>query len=388
MQLLRTPGLSGWGVLLLGLALVVTGALPWDDARDVGERTWPILLFLVLAALAAELLDEIGLFDVVTHRAAHLARGRVPVLFGLHVLVCTACTVLLSLDTTAVMLTPLAVTIARELAIDVLPFALATLWLANTASLLLPVSNLTNLLAHDRLGEGVLEFAALMWRPQLVALLATVLVVVLLHGRGLRGRFDLPSEPAAHDRRAVLVAALATVLFAGLVVAEVVPWVAAVVMLALLVPARALTSPGLGRQLPRMVPWSTTALAVGLFLVVGAVVSRDPAGLLSGLSERAAGHPVLLAATGGAVSNLVNNLPAYLALEPAATTPALTAALLVGTNAAAVVLPWGSLATLLWLQACRRRGVVVPLRQVVGGGAILAGLVVAGSALVLLGPIG
>ena len=105
-------------------------------------------------------------------------------------------------------------------------------------------------------------------------------------------------------------------------------------------------------------------------------------------SERAAGHSVLLAATGGLLSNLVNNLPAYLALEPAATTPALTAALLVGTNAAALVLPWGSLATLLWLQACRRRGVVVPLRRVVGGGALLAGLVVAGSALVLVGPIG
>ena len=385
MQLLRTPGLPGWGFLLLGTALVLTGVLPADAARDIGGRTWPILLFLVLAAVAAELLDEIGLFDVVTHRAARLARGRVALLFALHVLVCTACTVLLSLDTTAVMLTPLAVTVARELDLDAMPFAFATLWLANTASLLLPVSNLTNLLAHERMDLTALDFAALMWRPQLVALVATVLVLALLHGRSLGGRFDVPAEPAAHDARAVAVAALATGVFTVLVLVGVVPWLAALAMLVLLVPARGLTGPGVLGALPRIVPWSTTALALGLFLVVGSVVSRDPGGVLSGVSERTAGHPVLLAAAGGAAANLVNNLPAYLALEPAATSPTLSAALLTGTNAAAVVLPWGSLATLLWLRACRRRGVAVPLRQVVGGGALLAVLVVGGSALVVGG---
>jgi arsenical pump membrane protein len=365
------------------VVLVLTGALPEDAATGIGERTWPVLLFLVVAAVSAELLDEIGLFDVLTHRAARLARGRVAVLLALHVVVCTACTVLLSLDTTAVMLTPLAVTVARELSVDVLPFAFATLWLANTASLLLPVSNLTNLLAHERLDLTALEFAGLMWRPQLVALLATVLVLVLLHGRSVRGRFDLPVGPAAHDRRAVALAAVATALFAVLVVAGVVPWVAALAMLAVLVPARALTGPGTLARLPRIVPWGTTALALGLFLVVGTVVTHDPGGVLGALHDRASGGTLSMVATGGLTANLVNNLPAYLALEPSATSPALSAALLTGTNAAAVVLPWGSLATLLWLQACRRRGVVVRMRQVVGGGALLALLVVAGTTLVL-----
>jgi arsenical pump membrane protein len=221
-----------------------------------------------------------------------------------------------------------------------------------------------------------------MWRPQLVALVATVVVVLLLHGRALRGRFALPSEPASHDGRAVAVAGVATMVFTALVLAGVVPWLAALAMLVLLVPARSLSGPGTLARLPRIVPWATTALALGLFLVVGSVVARDPGGLLSGVSDRVAGHPVLLGAAGGVAGNQVNNLPAYLALVPAATSPALSAALLVGTNAASVVLPWGSLATLLWLQACRRRGVAVPLRQVVGGGALLAVLVVNGSAFV------
>lgn len=381
MPILRTPRLAGGVLLVTGLALVLLGALPWQDARAIGERTWPILLFLVLAAVAAELLDEVGLFDEVTHWAARLAGGRTAVLFALHLVVCTLCTVLLSLDTTAVMLTPLAITVARELAIDVLPFAFATLWLANTASLLLPVSNLTNLLAHDGLDLGVLEFAALMWRPQVVVLAATVLVLLVLFGPRLRGSYVVPHAPPTHDRRAVLASAAAVTVFVGLVVVEVVPWVAALVLLVLLLPvsrrARLDVSP---RRLAFLAPWATTALALGLFLVVAAVVRHDPGGVLAALHAEATGrHGALaLAAAGAGTANLVNNLPAYLALEPAATTEPLTAALLTGVNAAPLVTPWGSLATLLWLQACHRRGVHVGAGRLVGGGALLAGVVLLG----------
>jgi len=50
-----------------------------------------------------------------------------------------------------------------------LPLAMTTVWLANTASLLLPVSNLTNLLAADRVGLKALPFARQMALPQLAA---------------------------------------------------------------------------------------------------------------------------------------------------------------------------------------------------------------------------
>lgn len=63
-------------------------------------------------------------------------------------------TVLLGLDTTAVLLTPVVLSMSVQLDLPTMPFALLTVWLANTASLLLPVSNLTNLLALDRLGCG------------------------------------------------------------------------------------------------------------------------------------------------------------------------------------------------------------------------------------------
>src|ERR1700710_1215796 len=134
-----------------GLLSVLTGLIPLSDARAVLGRGAPILVFLVAVTVLAELADAAGVFDVAAVRMARLGRGSVVGLFLLVALLGTATTVLLSLDTTAVLLTPVVLSLAARLRLNPLPFALLAVWIANTASLLLPISNLTNLLAVDRL---------------------------------------------------------------------------------------------------------------------------------------------------------------------------------------------------------------------------------------------
>src|SRR6195952_3953042 len=89
-----------------GLLVVVTGLLPLDAARDVTERVGPILGFLVAITVLAELAERAEVFDVAADRVARLGRGSVPKLFLLVCLLGTATTIFLSLDTTAVLLTP------------------------------------------------------------------------------------------------------------------------------------------------------------------------------------------------------------------------------------------------------------------------------------------
>lgn len=99
------------------------------------------------------------------------------------------CTTFLSLDTTAVLLTPVLVLLARRTHSAVLPFALATVWIANTASLTLPVSNLTNLLATHRLGEpSPLAWLRVMALPSLAAIAVTAAALAIVGGKSLRGR--------------------------------------------------------------------------------------------------------------------------------------------------------------------------------------------------------
>lgn len=176
------------GLLLVGLFCVATGLLPRAEAADNMRRIGPLLLFLGSVIVLAELTRQAKVFDVIAHRLAILGRGNYPALFGLCVLFASATTALLNLDTTAVLLTPVMLALAVPARIAPLPLAMTTLWLANTASLLLPVSNLTNLLAADRVALDATEFAATMWAPQLVSMVATMLCLWLFYWR--RGRRD------------------------------------------------------------------------------------------------------------------------------------------------------------------------------------------------------
>jgi Na+/H+ antiporter NhaD/arsenite permease-like protein len=92
------------------------------------------------------------------------------------------------------------------------------------------------------------------------------------------------------------------------------------------------------------------------------------------------------AATGAGVSNALNNLPAYTAVEqviPVAAQDQLLS-LLIGTNIGPLVTPWASLATLLWFEWCRRREVRVPIVTFMLTGLLLAVTGVAASVAALL----
>ncbi len=188
-----------WWVSLLGaLAALLSGALDWSAAGEVLARIGPVLVFLVGVTVIAELTDAAGVFDVAAREAAHLGRGRTWRLWLMVVALASVSTIVLSLDTTAVLLTPVVLSMARQLDIPPRLFATTTVWLAGTASLLLPVSNLTNLLATHRmhaLGIDLAGYLALSWRPALAAIAATVLVIAVLFRRDLRRRYQVPATP-------------------------------------------------------------------------------------------------------------------------------------------------------------------------------------------------
>ena len=91
-------------------------------------------------------------------------------------------------------------TLTTRLGLRPLPFALLAVWLANTASLLLPVSNLTNLLALQREHLSTLDFTARMLGPEIVAVAVTVTYLGVLFRRDLAGRYQIPEPTRPQDR--------------------------------------------------------------------------------------------------------------------------------------------------------------------------------------------
>jgi Na+/H+ antiporter NhaD/arsenite permease-like protein len=341
----------GAALLLAGGVAIGTGILPADEALAVGQRVWPILLFAVAVTIVAELAAEAGVFAAIAERLARFGLHRAWMLWLLVVLLAIASTVFLSLDTTAVLLTPVVILLARHNGLPPLPFALTTVWLANTGSLLLPVSNLTNLLAEHALGfSDPGRFAALMVAPAIVAIVVPVLAIAVLTRSTLALRYEPAPAPPIDDRplfviSAVVLAALLPLLVSGLPVWIPASTAAAVLLLAFAIRRRAALRFGL-------IPWQLVLFASGLFLVVEAGHAVGLTALLAQVAGEGddPGSLLRLAFTGMLGANAVDNLPAYLALEPVAASPDRIAALLIGVNAGPLITPWASLATLLWHQ--------------------------------------
>lgn len=118
-------------------------------------------------------------------------------------------------------------------------------------------------------------------------------------------------------------------------------------------------------------------MTLGFVALSALVAAAHAAGLLGGvvsLAGTGTGVGDLLRAAGvtAATANVVNNLPAYLALEPAGGDPRRLLAMLIGANCGPLVTPWASLATLLWLQRCRAAGLRWRLWRLALGGLICA----------------
>ncbi|WP_233509875.1 ArsB/NhaD family transporter [Actinomadura craniellae] len=381
-----------FGLLFLGLLFVVTGLLPVAEAEASIRRIGPLLVFLGSVIVLAELTKEAGVFDLIAERMARLGRGGYGALFLLCVAFAALTTTFLNLDTTAVLLTPVMLALAPKARIAPLPLAMTTVWLANTASLLLPVSNLTNLLAADRVALEGPGFAARMWAPQAASVAVTmVLLWVWYWRRGARGadRYDPPEPSPVRDRVLFSATGLACLLFIAAILAGVEIGVAATAAAAVAVLAFAVRDRSALR--PALIPWRLLVFVTGLFLVVPTLSRYGLDAVMTALigSEGGVAGALRAAAAGAGLSNLLNNLPAYVAGEavvPVGDRDQLLA-LLIGTNVGPVITPWGSLATLLWFEWCRRRDVQVPIVRFVLTGAALAvaGCAAAVGALLLTG---
>ncbi|MDQ0835286.1 arsenical pump membrane protein [Streptomyces achromogenes] len=341
--------------------LIALGAVSPEHALTEAERLGPVVGFLAAVLVLAHLCDVEGLFTACGAWMARRAAGRPRRLLVAVFVLASAVTAALSLDATVVLLTPVVFATAARMGVRSRPHVYACAHLSNTASLLLPVSNLTNLLAFTTSGLSFTRFAALMALPWVVAIGAEYLV--------LRRFFaaDLPAaEPTADDgpEPELPLFALVTVActLAGFVVASAVgvepAWAA--LAGALVMAGRALAR---RRVTPLVVVRAAApgflAFVLALGIVVRAVVDNGLAGALRHVLPGGSGLLALLAvaAVAAVLANLINNLPAVLVLVPLAA-PAGTGAVLavlLGVNIGPNLTYAGSLATLLWRRVVQER---------------------------------
>jgi len=338
--------------------VVAVGSVPVAHARAEIIRLAPVVGFLAAVLVLAQLCDDEGVFAACGTLLARTARQRPSrLLVGVFV-VASVVTAVLSLDATVVLLTPVVFATAASLQVRPKAHVYACTHLANSASLLLPVSNLTNLLAFAASGLSFARFGLLMALPWLVVIVIEYLVLRRVFAADLR----MPAARVPARRQPVPVFAVATLVLTlgGFVVtsfAGVNPaWAAlgGVVVLA----GRALVQRR--TTVPRLIGAASPlflAFVLALGIIVRAVVDNGLGSVVDHVLPQGSSLPALLgvAACAAVLANVVNNLPAVLALLPVAALggsgPVL--ATLIGVNVGPNLTYVGSLATLLWRRVAR-----------------------------------
>ncbi|ABK68426.1 arsenic transporter [Mycobacterium avium subsp. hominissuis] len=344
------------------LLLVGVGAIPVAAAEQQIADLSGVVAFLGAVLVLAKLCDDEGLFEAA---GAAIARGRVGSAGMLRrvFVIASAITAVLSLDAAVVLLTPVVLAAVRRQRTAVRPYAYATAHLANGASLLLPVSNLTNLLAFHTAQLSFTRFTLLMAAPWLAAVATLYAVFRGFFAKDLRVQPD-PAALGAPPRPPVFVLVVVALTLAGFAVAQSVgiapAWVA-------LCGASVLAVRSLARghttvtEIARSVHVSFLVFVLALGVVVQAVMRNGMDRAMSALLPSGSGLPALLAiaATAAVLANVVNNLPATLVLLPlvAPAGPVAVLAVLIGVNIGPNLTYVGSLSNLLWRRVLRQHGV-------------------------------
>jgi arsenical pump membrane protein len=371
----------GFAIFFLGApACVLAAALDPGSARSAAAQVWPAFVLVSGLLCVGVVASEAGLFEAAGARLARLPAGE------LTRFVCAAGLVgivsaLLNLDTAAAFLTPVLVHMGRKRGSAEAPLLYGSLLLTNAGSLLLPGSNLTNIIVAGHLHLVGATFALRMAPAWLVALVVTGLVVAVAHRKELRT--DLPERrpqsaapPSSRTSSAVFAA--------GVVIA--------VAVLVVALPNAALPVVAVGllaviiQLASKRLDFAKVTEAVDLPLLAGLLgiaIALGTLGRTWDLPARVLEHLGTFATAGfAAVTSIVfNNLPAASLL--AARVPPHPYSLLVGLDLGPNLFVTGSLSALLWFRAARQAGAEPSVRHTASLGIIAAPLAIVASVAVM-----
>lgn len=371
----------GWSAMSGAVLALLTGVVAVADIPTVWGFVWNATFTFIALIVISLLLDEAGFFEWAALHVARWGRGSGRRLFALLVLLGAAVSALFANDGAALILTPIVIAMLLALKFSpaaTLAFVMAAGFIADTASLPLVVSNLVNIVSADYFDIGFAAYASVMVPVNLVAVAASLGMLMWFFRRDIPGRYDAPALKA--PRSAIVdtatfnagwvVLALLLVGFFGLerigVPISAVAGAGALVLLGVAARGHRIST----RKVIREAPWQIVVFSLGMYLVVYGLRNEGLTDHVATLLDLFAGYGVWGATFGTGLliaflSSVMNNLPTVLvgALSIDAShaegivREAMIHANVIGSDLGPKFTPIGSLATLLWLHVLARKNI-------------------------------
>ncbi|MBI2830502.1 MAG: anion permease [Chloroflexi bacterium] len=362
--------------------MLVAGIVSPGQVIEVLRLNANVLFFFLGLMLVSTVAEQAGFFQWSALKAVKLARGNSRNLLLVIFALGTIITAFFSNDATALILTPIVYAITTQLKLSPMPYVFACAFIANTASMLLPVSNPVNLLPVDRFAIPLAEYMRFLFVPSLLVIAINIAIFLLIFQKDIAVRFAAKNntkdllKPVKTDRFFAFVCIGLALTALGYVLAS-------VHRLPLSLPAAGgavflLVGAAAFRRLQFTALKSGISLSIFLFIFSLALMVRglENTGITDALGKtiadfasRGSLSAILATTLGTAVgSNLINNwsmmMVSVSSLASAnasvgTSQPSLIYSSILGADLGPNITILGSLSSMLWLVLLKQRGLHV-----------------------------
>ncbi len=394
----------GTSAMLGALAALTFGVVSWNDVLEVISIVWDATLAFIGIIILSMVLDEIGFFEWAALKMAKLSGGSGTKLFIYSLMLGAVVATFFANDGAALILTPILLSKMQLLRLDhkaLFAFVMAGGFIGDSASNPLVISNLTNILTADYFHIGFWEYAKHMFWPNLLSVLASIVVLYLYFRKSIPKKVDIsilkePKEAIKSPAMFWLSWLFLAFLLIGYFIGDLYH-----IPISIFALGGALLFLALGAKFKaikplmtlKIAPWQVVWFSIGLYVVVfglkNAGLTHQIANIILYLQSQSQFHAVygtgFLAAL---LSAVMNNMPTVMIMDIAlehAHAAHLAYANILGCNLGPKMTPIGSLATLLWLHVLANKGVKIGWGEYMKVGVVITPPVLAVALLGLVG---
>ncbi len=378
------PQYMGYSAVLMAAIAIVLKVVSFKDVIEVIDIVWDATLTFIGIIILSLILDEIGFFDWAAIKIAKFSKGNGILMFVYSMLLGAVVSALFSSDSAVMILTPVLISKMRMLNLSkktLFAFVLAGGFMANTGSFLFVFSNLPNIITADFFHIGFIEYFKNMVLPSIVAVFVSILVLFFYFKNSIPKQIDLDLLPKCDevikDKKLFYFSwFFLTLLFAGFVVGDFYHIPVSIFALGGAILFLIIASfRNVSFKIVFDAPWQILFLSIGLYVVV---FGLKDAGIMKYLKEIIQNSNALeVGFLSAGLSGILNNLPTVMIMDLAlkGAKEGLIFVNIIGTNIGPKLTPIGALATLLWFDVLRKKGIEITFWQYIKFGMIVTPIV-------------